>query len=159
MKTIFSAAVLNRYRAKGKRYNIVKGHTGTDKDFNYEPIPTPVKGEIVAITHQVEMGDCLYIRDTWGNIHVFAHLDSIKVKLHDIVARGDIVAISGNTGSATSGPHLHYEIITKTPWTDPVKGGSWVNRIMSRFLAGFSGYNVDPMEYLKYLYHYFGIKI
>ncbi len=39
----------------------------------------------------------------------YAHLSEISVKSGDIVQKGDILGLSGNTGR-TDGPHLHYEV-------------------------------------------------
>jgi murein DD-endopeptidase MepM/ murein hydrolase activator NlpD len=39
----------------------------------------------------------------------YGHLKSLKVAKGDIVTRGQIIGIQGNTGRS-SGPHLHYEI-------------------------------------------------
>lgn len=40
---------------------------------------------------------------------LYAHLNSYNVKVGDIVKRGDIIGVQGNTGKST-GHHLHYEI-------------------------------------------------
>src|SRR6185312_4932005 len=57
----------------------------------------------------------------WGRLgirvgaltHWFIHIDRAIVRVGDPVARGRLVALSGNkvpTGGATTGPHLHFEV-------------------------------------------------
>lgn len=54
-------------------------------------------------------GNYLAISHSFGFTSSFSHLSKFKVKMGDFVKKGDLVAISGNTG-LSSGPHLHYEI-------------------------------------------------
>ena len=42
--------------------------------------------------------------------------DSVKVKIGDMVKKGDFLALSGNTGR-TSGPHLHF-VVTRAKYKD-----------------------------------------
>ncbi len=48
----------------------------------------------------------------------YAHLDESLVVPGQIVRKGDVIALSGNSGSST-GPHLHYEIIYHGTPLDP----------------------------------------
>lgn len=151
MKTLLQATIINGYRTKRKWYDIFKGHTGEDYDYVYEGLPSPVTGKVVQIATGKEMGQCLYIEDVeGGNIHVFAHLSQIKKGIGDHVARNEIVAITGNTGSASSGPHLHYEIIT-------FKAINPIDKLMTRKLSIFKGFNTKPSEYLKSIYKKYDI--
>lgn len=157
MKNIFNTHVLNPYRAKGRRYNWLRGHTGVDLDFiTGDELHSPVTGEVIGMLVQHEMGITLYVRDALGSIHVFAHLQKIHVQLHQQINRGDLLAHTNNTGTATSGPHLHYEIVTIQPV-------NIIDRIMKRKELSLAlkghGYNTNPVEYLKGLYQKYGVPI
>ncbi len=43
-------------------------------------------------------------------ISTYKHNESVKVKKGDYVQTGEVIALSGNTGELTSGPHLHLEL-------------------------------------------------
>jgi biotin carboxyl carrier protein len=49
----------------------------------------------------------------------YAHLSAIKVKEGDAVEKGQVIAVSGNTGRIT-GPHLHWTIKVNSVNVDPV---------------------------------------
>lgn len=49
----------------------------------------------------------------------YSHLQKAKVKRHQKVRRGDIIALSGNSGLSLS-PHLHYEVRYEGVRVDPV---------------------------------------
>ncbi len=50
------------------------------------------------------------INNGFGYRTLFGHLSEIEVKEGQKVNRGDFVALSGNSGNLTSGPHVHYEV-------------------------------------------------
>jgi murein DD-endopeptidase MepM/ murein hydrolase activator NlpD len=55
-------------------------------------------------------GNALAIRHNDGLLTIYAHLNKIFVNVGDKVNRGDEIALSGNTGTKTSGPHLHFQM-------------------------------------------------
>ncbi|MDX3749753.1 M23 family metallopeptidase [Streptomyces sp. AK08-02] len=67
-------------------------------------------------------GNAVVIRHGNGTYSQYAHLSRINVKVGQVVATGQRIALSGNTGNS-SGPHLHFEIRTTANYgsaVDPV---------------------------------------
>lgn len=54
-------------------------------------------------------GNTVITRDALGRTHVYAHLQTIDVRVGQVLARGQKIGAVGSTGFST-GPHLHYEI-------------------------------------------------
>ncbi len=97
-------------------------HPGVDFDL---PESTPIKASTPGIVVRREfhqgMGNILAIRH--GNIYVlYAHLKVFCVDLGQLVRSEQPIAYSGNTGQATTAPHLHFELrdLTKSPLKDSV---------------------------------------
>ncbi|GAA5067772.1 M23 family metallopeptidase [Streptomyces similanensis] len=56
-------------------------------------------------------GNAIVVKHGNGTYSQYAHLSRIDVKVGQVVATGQHIALSGNTGN-TTGPHLHFEIRT-----------------------------------------------
>jgi len=63
-------------------------------------------------------GRVIIIAHNFGFESVYAHLRETKVKIGDVVKKGDLIALSGNSGRST-GPHLHYEVRYASKVLDP----------------------------------------
>jgi hypothetical protein len=139
----------NKFRSHTPRgfYDPFKGHTGTDTG---TPIGTelsiPTETTVAKTSVQNEMGKTIYLTDKDGNILVFSHLSEFLMGQGDRVPSNTVFALSGNSGSATTGAHVHFEVISQTP-----QEGA---EMMTRSLNGFSGYNIDPVIYLESLSEY-----
>jgi len=105
-------------------------HRGVDYTV---PVGTPLKavgrGTIVKVYHSNILGHVVELRTyvTAEKVRVFAycHLDKVEVKEGQQVKQMDIIGHSGNSGSASSGPHLHLmcgktEHLATMPVEDPL---------------------------------------
>ena len=87
------------------------------------PVKAPAPGTIVFAGAQAEYGNTV-ILDHGNDIKsLYGHLQKIHVTQGQRVERGQLIALSGNTGK-TSGPHLHYEILVKGQVVNP-RGYLW----------------------------------
>lgn len=67
------------------------------------------KGKVSYAKKKMFMGKMVVIDHGHGLVTKFGHLSKILVKRGDIIKRGDVLGLMGNTGRST-GPHVHYEI-------------------------------------------------
>ncbi len=88
-----------------------KTHYGTDFVGPYmSKIYSPAPGKVIFAGLKGGYGKVIILQHEHKIKTIYAHLNSYKVKVGDVVKRGDLIAIQGNTGRST-GHHLHYEIL------------------------------------------------
>ena len=94
-----------------ERYSIQDKHYAIDI---VVPKGTPVKsvadGTIVFAEWTAETGHVVIIDHGNGLISAYKHNASITKVQGDLVKTGEVIALSGNTGELTTGPHLHFEL-------------------------------------------------
>ncbi|UTW13814.1 M23 family metallopeptidase [Marinobacterium rhizophilum] len=73
---------------------------------------------------QSGFGKLVIMQHSFGFKTYFAHLDKLNVEAGDLVAKGQLIAQSGNSGRST-GPHLHYEIRRLYTAIDPAPFLKW----------------------------------
>lgn len=84
--------------------------------------PVYVTGDGVVIEAEYTFngyGKQILVDHGFGYKTRYAHLSKIDVALGEIVKRGQVIGLLGNTGKST-GPHLHYEVLHKNSATDPI---------------------------------------
>jgi murein DD-endopeptidase MepM/ murein hydrolase activator NlpD len=102
-------------------YKVRKMHTGMD--FSAK-IGTPIyaTGDGVIIKAKKSYGGYgneIEIDHGYGYVTKYAHMKAFKVKKGQKIKRGEQIGTVGNTGAST-GPHLHYEVIMNGKKVNPV---------------------------------------
>lgn len=93
------------------RFNAAPGHYGTDivaKDFSQ--IYAVLDGTVVFAEWSVTTGYVVQIQHANNFISIYKHNSEIAVKPGERVKAGDVIAIIGDEGMYSTGPHLHIEL-------------------------------------------------
>ena len=92
-------------------------HKGIDIRTDHDDVlATEADGKVVGVNHNAQTAEgksvtVEYAREGGGRLQVtYMHLDSIAVKKGDTVQAGQKLGVSGNTGTRTTGEHLHFEV-------------------------------------------------
>jgi murein DD-endopeptidase MepM/ murein hydrolase activator NlpD len=96
---------------------ISEGYNIEDKHFAVDvvvPSNTPVKatadGTVIFAEWTIETGYVVILEHSQELISVYKHNSSITKAQGDLVKAGEVIAMSGNTGELSTGPHLHFEL-------------------------------------------------
>src|ERR1700730_6800392 len=81
-------------------------------------VTSPAPGTVVFAGIHPESGQTLIIDHGHETKSLYGHLSKLQATVNQKVQRGEVIALSGNTGRS-SGPHLHYEIQVKGQSVDP----------------------------------------
>lgn len=114
---------------KGKvssQYSENNAHFGVDI---LAPINTPIAsiagGTVISSEYNLETGNTISIQHANNTISSYKHNKVLLKAVGDYVKTGEAIAIIGNSGTSTDGPHLHFEL--------------WVN-----------GQSVNPLEFIDF---------
>jgi murein DD-endopeptidase MepM/ murein hydrolase activator NlpD len=92
-------------------YNANEGHLGVDvAAAKNEAIKAALDGTVIQSAWSLEYGYTLEIQHNNNLISIYKHNSAILKKSGERVSAGDVIAIIGNTGEITTGPHLHFEL-------------------------------------------------
>lgn len=84
-------------------------HDGIDLRAKYEEVYSVMDGEVTAVGSDKKSGIYVIVRYIGGYTCSYCHLSQPMVGKGDSVKAGEVIAISGNTGTST-GAHLHFGV-------------------------------------------------
>lgn len=97
--------VISPYGGRGGRH-----HSGTDiKSFRNDSVRAVFDGTVVMAGPFSGYGNCVQIRHMNGLTTLYSHNSRNLVKAGDQVTAGQVVALEGRTGRATT-DHVHFEV-------------------------------------------------
>jgi murein DD-endopeptidase MepM/ murein hydrolase activator NlpD len=114
---------------KGKitsKFNAGENHTGIDiVSSPNDVVVAALDGTVIAAEWTLETGNTIIIQHADNIISVYKHNAKLLKRQGSRVKAGDAIAIVGNSGELTYGPHLHFEL--------------W-----------FNGVPIDPEQYIAF---------
>ncbi len=75
-----------------------------------EPVKCVADGTVIFSSWTQDAGNVIAVQHQGNLISVYKHNSALMKNVGNFVSAGDIIAIIGNTGELTSGPHLHLEL-------------------------------------------------
>jgi murein DD-endopeptidase MepM/ murein hydrolase activator NlpD len=77
------------------------------------PIKAILDGTVIMSDYTTNAGYTIHVQHSNNFISQYKHCSTLLKKAGDKVAAGDAIALVGNTGELTTGPHLHFELWEK----------------------------------------------
>lgn len=95
-------------------YNVEEKHFAVDVVVaDNTPVKAVADGTVIFAEWTVETGYVVIIEHNQELISVYKHNSAITKGQGDLVKAGEVIAMSGNTGELSTGPHLHFELWSK----------------------------------------------
>lgn len=118
-KTLFYSPLKGLITSK---FNATSGHFGTDIVAKKNALISAVlEGTVIFSTYSINTGHVIQIQHDNNLISVYKHNSQLLKKVGEKVKKGESIAIIGNTGEISTGPHLHFELWYNGIPLDPEK--------------------------------------
>lgn len=102
--TPLKGIVSEQFKSKDQHYGI--DIVGPEN----ESVKATLDGTVILATWSSETGYTITVQHTNNLISVYKHNSVLLKKVGDYVKAGEAIAIIGNSGEQTNGPHLHFEL-------------------------------------------------
>lgn len=101
-------------------FNVNKNHLGVDVlASEHEPIKAVADGVVIVDNWTVEDGYVIGIQHANNTLSFYKHNSVLLKKVGNFVKAGDVIAVIGDSGEETTGPHLHFELWYNQVPVDP----------------------------------------
>jgi len=104
---------------KGKiinKFNIKSKHLAVDVAGKLNAqVSSVLDGTVIFAGWTMDAGNSIYIQHDNNIVSAYKHNAEVLKIIGDKVKAGDVIAIMGNSGELTAGPHLHFEL-----WRDGI---------------------------------------
>ncbi|NUQ82048.1 MAG: M23 family metallopeptidase [Bacteroidetes bacterium] len=84
------------------------------------PVSAMASGKVVFVDWTLKTGYTVVVQHVSGFVSVYKHLSSVMVQHGSAITTGEFIALSGNTGEYTTGPHLHVELWHNGNYLNPL---------------------------------------
>ena len=102
------------------KFDADRKHYGTDIAANTgESVLATLDGTVILSTYTAETGYVIEVQHNQDFISVYKHCSSLLKREGDTVQAGEAIALVGNSGQLTTGPHLHFELWHKGRAVNP----------------------------------------
>ena len=92
-------------------YNPKDGHFGIDLvGPENEPVKSVADGLVIFASWTLDGGHVVAVQHRAGLVSIYKHNSELLKNVGSFVTGGEIIAIIGNSGELTNGPHLHFEL-------------------------------------------------
>ncbi len=92
-------------------FNLAANHYGTDiVAVTNEIVKSTLDGTVIMATWTLETGWVIQIQHENNLISIYKHNAELLKRVGDFVKVGEPIAVIGNSGELTTGPHLHFEL-------------------------------------------------
>lgn len=92
-------------------FDPTSGHVGIDVTAEEnEAVKSTLDGTVVIATWTYDAGYVIAVQHTANLMSFYKHNSVLLKKQGDMVKAGEVIAIVGNSGELTTGPHLHFEL-------------------------------------------------
>jgi murein DD-endopeptidase MepM/ murein hydrolase activator NlpD len=105
----------------GAAFGPEKGHLGVDIIAAANtPVKAILEGTVIQADWSIENGHTIAIQHGNNLVSIYKHNSALLKKTGELVRTSEAIAIIGNTGALTDGPHLHFELWFKGRPINPV---------------------------------------